>query len=494
MSSQIQSSDDLLNVLTTFVEEMNNNNATTHKSEVFSKYAKLYPDVNGPFLKIIRMVNDDLIKFNVTGKNVLKFKDSDKNTSSTKKAKTKQTTLKSASAKGDVYTDSDAGLGLFKLLNDLNESIITGHTALQAVCDFIAAHPKYEDMVINIIDKNMKTRFTATNINKIVPNLIPSFEVSLGYPYDDSTKGELDKCKDWFISRKLDGVRCICQIVPNDKGKDGVTVTFTSRDGHDFDTLAKLETEIRSSLVDLLAEIRSTKKGVVLDGEVCVTDDGGKEDFRGIMKEIKKKGHTVDNPKYLLFDMLTHEEFLSGASNRIFSDRSKTLQTVIKKSNCKRLSCIEQVPFTGEKLVSMQLEVEKNGWEGLILRKNSKYQGKRTKDLLKVKQFFREEYKVKDLEFAKMRVINEDTGLEEEITTLKAVTISHKGFDVSVGSGFKLQERKNFYANPDLIKGKVISVQYFEETKGKKDAKSKEETISLRFPTFLGVYGEKRDF
>jgi DNA ligase-1 len=142
----------------------------------------------------------------------------------------------------------------------------------------------------------------------------------------------------------------------------------------------------------------------------------------------------------------------------------------------------------------MQLEVEKNGWEGLILRKNSKYQGKRTKDLLKVKQFFREEYKVKDLEFAKMRVINEDTGLEEEITTLKAVTISHKGFDVSVGSGFKLQERKNFYANPDLIKGKVISVQYFEETKGKKDAKSKEETISLRFPTFLGVYGEKRDF
>ncbi len=483
---------------------MNSNNATTHKSEVFTKYAKMYSDIDGPFLKAIKLVNDDLIKFNVTGKNILKYKDSDKSKSAgAKKPKlSTQTTLPGVQSKtatsststSTTYGDDNNGLGLFKLLHDLNTSAITGHSALQAVCDFIGAHSKHQDMIINIIDKNMKTRFTATNINKIVPDLIPTFEVSLGYPYDDSTKAELDKCKDWFISRKLDGVRCVCQLLFDDKANDGVAVTFTSRDGHDFDTLTKLESDIRVNLVELLDEIKKTKKGVVLDGEVCITDDSGKEDFRSIMKEINKKGHTVNNPKYLLFDMLSCDEFNNGSSTRIFSERLKVLKSVIDKSKCKRLSCIEQIPFTGEKLVSMQLEVEKNGWEGLILRKNSKYQGKRTKDLLKVKQFFREEYKVKDLEFAKMRVINEATGLEEEITTLKAVTITHKGFDVSVGSGFKLHERKNFYAHPELIKDKIISVQYFEETKSKKDGKNGAETISLRFPTFLGVYGEKREF
>ena len=45
-----------------------------------------------------------------------------------------------------------------------------------------------------------------------------------------------------------------------------------------------------------------------------------------------------------------------------------------------------------------------------------------------------------------------------------------------------------FYKNPEKIVGKVINVQYFEETI------NKEGEISLRFPTFKYLFGEVREF
>jgi DNA ligase 1 len=234
--------------------------------------------------------------------------------------------------------------------------------------------------------------------------------------------------------------------------------------------------------------VDNLKDSCVLDGEICCMDKDGKEDFQGIMKEINKKDHTVVNPMYLLFDMLTISEFESLTSKRILSERLNALGDVMSQSKCKRLKCIEQLKYDETKFTEMQSLVKSEGWEGLILRKNAPYQGKRSSDILKVKQFHREEYKVEDIETSKMRVINEKTGLEEEIITLKAVTIRHKTYPVSVGSGFKMHERKYFYEHPDAIINKTISVQYFEETKDKNG------NISLRFPTFLGVYGNKREF
>ena len=39
-----------------------------------------------------------------------------------------------------------------------------------------------------------------------------------------------------------------------------------------------------------------------------------------------------------------------------------------------------------------------NGWEGIMIRKDAPYEGKRSTDLLKVKKFYDREYKVKDVE------------------------------------------------------------------------------------------------
>ena len=35
----------------------------------------------------------------------------------------------------------------------------------------------------------------------------------------------------------------------------------------------------------------------------------GSDDFQGVMKQIRKKDHTIENPKFKIFDMVSFEEF-----------------------------------------------------------------------------------------------------------------------------------------------------------------------------------------
>jgi DNA ligase-1 len=120
-----------------------------------------------------------------------------------------------------------------------------------------------------------------------------------------------------------------------------------------------------------------------------------------------------------------------------------------------------------------------------MLRSDAPYKGKRSKDLLKYKAFSDDEYEVVDVEMGPFRYVKD--GAECEETMLSCVTIKHKGYDVRVGSGFSIEQRQEFYKNPKKILGKIILVQYFEETENEKGG------ISLRFPTFKYLYGDSRD-
>jgi DNA ligase-1 len=125
------------------------------------------------------------------------------------------------------------------------------------------------------------------------------------------------------------------------------------------------------------------------------------------------------------------------------------------------------------------------GWEGVMLRADEPYKGKRSKDLLKVKKFFDDEYEVKDVDFGPFRYVKDNAECEEVM--LSAVIIDHKGYEVRVGSGWTIDQRQYYYINPDELIGATIGVNYFEETKNQNGG------ISLRFPTLKYVYGDSRD-
>jgi len=357
---------------------------------------------------------------------------------------------------------------LFDLLDDLKNRKITGHDAIGAVNTFIENN-NFSQLIYRIIDKDLKTRAGDKIINKAIPDHIPEFSVALADKYEP----KLVSWKDgWYVSRKIDGARCIAIV---DENGDA---SFFSRTGKSFDTLDVVAGGIKALGIT----------NVVFDGELCLVDDEGNEDFQGIMKQLKKKDHTIPNPSYKIFDMITHDEFYSkkGDKNRPYSIRYANLCAIMQPNECSCLSVLEQEVIKDDEHFQEWIKKSKDyKYEGLMLRADEPYKGKRSKDLLKFKEFQDAEYSVIEVEMGPFRYVRNGRECEEEM--LSCVTIEHKGYKVRVGSGFDIEQRQYFYQNPQDILGKIIRVNYFEETK------NQDGTTSLRFPTLAYIYGDKRD-
>ena len=355
---------------------------------------------------------------------------------------------------------------IFALMDELRSRTVTGHEAVGCVNAFVAENEGYEDLIYSILDKDLKTRTAEKVINKAVPGLIPEFEVALSEKFEEKLV-DFSKAT-WCASRKLDGVRCL--VVSDENGK----VTCFSRQGKIFGTLKLVEEAVE----------KLGLKEVVLDCEVCLMNEDS-DDFQGIMKLIRKKDFTIPNPVCKVFDFLSLEEFSSGASKRLLSERLKDLAERVPKDHKVLQRLPQTVVKTRSQYDELMEEAASKGWEGLILRKDAPYKGKRSKDLLKCKNFFDDEYVVKSAEMGPFRYVCEGQEKEEEM--LSCVTIEHKGHEVRVGSGWSIEQRKTFYKKPSDIVGKKITVQYFSETR------NQEGGISLRFPTVKFVYDGERD-
>ena len=86
---------------------------------------------------------------------------------------------------------------------------------------------------------------------------------------------------------------------------------------------------------------------------------------------------------------------------------------------------------------------KQEGWEGIMLRKNIGYEGKRSKNLLKVKMFHDAEYVVRSIDSDMHEVVRD--GKSEAIEMLSQVYIMHKGYSVAVGSGFTQEQRIKYH-------------------------------------------------
>jgi len=430
----------MLNRLQQFVDQSNATNSNSDKLQVIRDFSN-----DAEVMQALRYTYTPFKQYYVTSKNCKKRSDLVK------------------------YGYKD----LFTLLDALADREITGHLAISYVNGFISANPDYEELIFNIIDRNLKTRSTTSMINKIVPGLVPTFDVALADTYKDSTKKKVDFNKDsWYVSRKLDGVRCIAYVDESGEPK------FFSRSGKEFDTLGKIAKQIK----------KAGLRKIVLDGEICMVDENGDEDFQGIIKEIKRKDHTIQTPKFLVFDILHQDEFDNKISDRIFSERQDELETFFDTYDFDGF--IEQVyQFYVDSEEDLQDHMDtavQFNWEGLMLRKDAPYQGKRSSDIMKVKKFHDAEYVVIDTENAINRVIVNGREVEEEM--LRNVIVEHKGNRVQVGSGFSQDQKRYYYQNPEEILGRTITVQYFEETTDQNG------NHSLRFPVIKAIYENGRQF
>ena len=164
----------MLDQLQNFINESNASNSNTDKLNVLKKYAD-----NPLVCRALEYTYNTFKQYYVTSETCKKRSD--------------------LVAPENMYQD------LFSLLDDLNDRNITGHAAIQAVNAFVALNINYKDIIWAVIDRNLKTRSTVAMINKIIPGLIPTFDVALALAYDEKTAKKVDFNDGWYVSRKLDG-------------------------------------------------------------------------------------------------------------------------------------------------------------------------------------------------------------------------------------------------------------------------------------------------
>lgn len=430
----------MLNKLLYCVQQLNANNSSTYK---IKKFKELY-DAGYINKELWNLIYDKDVLFHITSDKI------DKNLN---------VCISNKDYKGDII----------ELLKDLYVQY-SGNTALAIACGFVNNNAEYKQLIYDVIDKDLHIGMTAKSINKAVPGFFPEFNVALASPNNGTMPDE-----SWVIERKLDGTRCLCLIDSNGK------VKFYSRKGKEFHTLDVLKKELE----DFVA-LHQEYKNKVLDGEMCIVDDNGNEDFQGIMKEITRKDHTIKNPSYCVFDLLELEDFNNGCSTETYKPRLNKLKTFVETIKSQHIKLIEYAYYTPEVFAIWQKKVLDNGWEGLIARKDVPYEGKRSRNLLKYKNFSDAEYVVKDVVLDGNATILVG-GKTQRIKCVQSLVIEHKGYIVNVGSGLTQQQRIDFAEHPEHIIGKTITVQYFSETT------DKDGNLSLRFPTIKYIYGRERD-
>jgi DNA ligase-1 len=287
-------------------------------------------------------------------------------------------------------------------------------------------------------------------INKIFPNLIPTFDVGLCDVFDGK---ELPK-GNWAIEAKLDGLRCLVFI-----DTQGV-VSFKSRTGKDLYNLEHIEKEIQTLHL----------KNIVLDGEIYT---GKWETSVSIAQSEKNSGgKNKESAKYYVFDILDLEnEWKKQKSLLSYKQRKARLKEIF--FNCKTIIYVagsEVYNMTEAKLRYNKLLDE--GFEGAVLKNiNAVYPFDRSKDWIKWKTMISE-----DLE-----IIGYEPGDGRNKDRLGAFICDFKGKKVKVGGGYSDELRVKFWKEKDNMIGKIIETQCQGITPDG----------SLRFPVFTRLRIDK---
>lgn len=322
-----------------------------------------------------------------------------------------------------------------------------------------------QTFVKKFVTKDLKLGISEKTVNKVYgADTIPTFAVQLAESF--AKKG--DKLKGLFyITLKLDGNRCISIV-----SEDGVK--FFSRSGKPVEGLVELE-----------EQFKTLPRGVY-DGELLLKNTKNlpsAELFQLTQKTVRKDGEKK-GLDFHIFDILSIDEFKAGKSKRIYSQRRNTLDIVIsnlvEREKTKNITVLP-VLYVGEDknvIPAYTQLMEEKGYEGIMINTaNGLYQSKRVVDLLKVKT----------MHTADLLCVSVEKAIDGQFEGLMSrVNVEYKGGLTGVGSGFTLEQRKHFIENPDDIIGKIIEIQFFEETKDEKT-----EQPSLRFPVFKCIREDK---
>lgn len=362
---------------------------------------------------------------------------------------------------------------------------------------FLLSQPvEHREVYKQIFTKKLKIGVTATTINKVWKNLIPEYDVQQGRKLCE----RIDKIEneEIILTQKFDGLRCTARI------EDG-NVQLFSRQGQFYEGLIELEQEL--SLLP-----NGCYDGELIKDEPECRREGGLPAFlkmdnykvpeKSILmklyapmpsKELFKQTTSIVNSDleekkgiaFFIYDAFPLDNFDKMETYKETTSLRKSKISMALAITQKQTPHLKEVPILYEGkfdniLVDAMLEqVLLCQQEGLMINlAKSPYEFKRSNNLIKVKKMYP----------ADLAITGFEEGSGKNAGTLGAIIVDYKGFPVKVGSGFTDKEREYFWVNKEELLGKIVTVQYFEETTNKKD-----NSLSLRFPVYKGLRTDKTE-
>jgi DNA ligase-1 len=234
-----------------------------------------------------------------------------------------------------------------------------------------------------------------------------------------------------YSQPKLDGIRCIVRA-------DGMW----SRNGKKIISAP----HIYKSLKPLF----EVNPDLVFDGELYA--DKFANDFNAICSLVKKTKPTSDDLKkskeqiqYHIYDLPSH--------NDVFSKRYSTLNKMSLPECCVlvRTSHVESEEWVSK----WYSDYVSEGYEGLMVRLDKKYESKRSKSLLKYKSFIDEEYTILGIEEGE----GNKTGMVGSF-----VFKSKTGHIFNASPKYNWDECKELWKQRQELIGKSATVKYFNLT------------------------------
>lgn len=363
---------------------------------------------------------------------------------------------------------SDAITRLTETLNALADRRLTGNAARDAVTEALSYFSEEDaEILARIIGKDLKAGFSADTVNKVFPDLVPTFNVMLAGKYDTDEEVRANIVVPCLAEAKYDGERTIAIVTAN-------SVNYYSRSGKEAKHCDGLFDK------DLLAMRDEVGEDIVVDGERYASD------FTETMNAKKEGGSKAkDNLRFYTFFMMTLSEWKAKKCKRDMDETRTWLERIIAVAKCTKVFLSKgEIIKDFKSLETFYHQMVKMKFEGLIIKQlTASYEWDRSNNWIKWKPFF-------DFDGEIIGFYGGRSGTRLE-NTLGGITI--KGTDeqgrevlTNVGSGFSDEMRKYIWDNQENFLGKTVTVKYQEISKAKDS-----EYYALRFPTFSHMRDDK---
>lgn len=318
-----------------------------------------------------------------------------------------------------------------------------------------------KELYMQLLSKTVRLGITGKTINKIIPNLIPEWEVQQAYPVD---KYPLKVGTEFWLTQKLNGARATLY-----EGQ------LLARSGMPYKGL--------EHITDALSWLRVA--GFVADGELTLKDKGSLSDneaFRVATGVLNSDSVNKTVICYTIFDMIPVKDFDALKPQVTYKYRRDILnQFADRIADTDGAVKVLPVLYHGtdqSKIEELLEQMVREDKEGLMINTDAPYRRTRHKGILKVKRFYTMD----------LPIIRCEEGTGRLSGTLGAFVLKYKENEVKVGSGFTDEQREQFWNNRDDMEGLLCEVKYKEISQDKGTGLE-----SLQFPVFVGIRTDKTE-